>query len=179
MIVGHPCGESDELRVADRLHLLDDGPFETFRAGRGSQGTVVAPVCGHVDAVEELANVNGGWGRCALSDNGVVERFEESVVIVTTFLSVEEDANDTTGESVLRSCGVSSFIAALNEMHEVNLQVVELAAHGMLGGSVEVELSGSEIGHAAVGEGELKLGVFGESSVIEWGGVGGIIGLVT
>ena len=62
IIVGHPLSESSELGVADRLHLLDDGPFETLRAGGSGQGAVVAPVCGHVDAVEELTHVNGGWG---------------------------------------------------------------------------------------------------------------------
>ena len=63
LLVGEVLGELLELRLADGLHLLDDGPLEALSARRRGEGALVGPVLRHVDSAHEVTEGNLGRAR--------------------------------------------------------------------------------------------------------------------
>lgn len=134
------------------MHVLDHGPLDALRARRRGQGAVVAPVVGEVDAGEERAEADVLLITGAVSLASIKVALNEWVVPVAAGLSIEEHTDDGTQEDV--AVGV---LGALDVMHQVHLEIVELALDGVLRRCVEVELQRGEERLACVWERDLEL----------------------
>jgi len=77
-------------------------------------------------------------GICLTLRKDRLELFDEEALAVTAFFSIEENAYDATEGSV--------FVG----VDDVHLEIHVLTVNGVLGGSVEVELSSDELGHVSI-----------------------------
>jgi hypothetical protein len=141
-VFSHLGGEQLQLGGAHRLNFLNDGPLDALSAGRGSEGSLVAPVIGHVNCAEEFSDGDGFESSRAIGTAGrdsIKEAVKECAWCSISYFSVEKHSNDGAKELW------SSLIAVFDVMHKVHFQVVILSINGMLGWGVEVELNGGVV----------------------------------
>ena len=157
--------EPVELCLGDGLNLFNDTPFDTFRAGGRGEGTIITPVVRHVNRAEELAHIDLTGGAI----DSIKDTCEEGVVCGAAFYLIKEDSNDSAIELLIRVQGliggIGSETRALDDVHKMELGIVKFSINSVFGGCVEVELLGSEVRLAAVGERDLELGISAENVI--------------